>query len=182
MSSEAIAQRADKEFLLGTFLTRTPTVMVKRTVLAHPGVRFGAQRTCEDYELFWKALILAHEIGFSSCCDTITRPCSNNVTRSVDFTRIVEDQFRTMRHVLGWMRANGMDAELRAPLERLYAWQLRNLLSFDLMHGNVFSFARHAMADVPRCTLGRKARIVAGSMRLLLSAEQRGWLTRYAAR
>lgn len=181
LSPEAIAQRTDKEFLLGTYLTMTPTVMVKRTVLAHPGVRFGAQRTCEDYELFWKAVILAHEIGFSSFCDSIIRKSTNNITRSVDFACIVEDQFRTIRHILEWTMANGMDAKLRDPLERLYAWQLRNLLSFDLMHGNVFSFARHAMVDVPQCTLMRKARIIANSLRLLLSAEQRGWLTRYAA-
>jgi len=175
------SRRTDKMFLLKSFMTRTPTVIVRKDLAQFPGVAFGTRRTCEDYAFFWRAVILAKKIGFSPYCDTLVRDSENSIRKSVTFGKIAEDQFLTIHEVVAWIDENGLDSKFKEPLMELLAWQWKNLLAYDAINCDWKALLTHAQIDILSPTFFYRLRKMLGAARLVFSKRQREWIRKYAA-
>lgn len=177
-----LQQRQCKEFLLGAFLTRTPTVMVRRDLLAFPDVRFGSLTTCEDYAFFWRAIIVAEEIGFCPYCDTTVRKSRDNITKSVSFQKIVEDQLLTIIDVLKWIDNNNLGSDLKKPLEHLYVWQWKNLLSYSLVQKKLVYFFLKLIVFIPNMPVYMRVLNILKSIKFIIRKNNRKWIVKYSSR
>lgn len=180
LSAERLEQMGNKEFLLSSFAIKTSALMVRSSVVREHGVRFGQNRTCDDYIFFWKALCVCDGVAYLPFDDTVVRISNNNITLTHTTVELLEGEIAAMDDVLDWMRSSGVEARYRAALENLKYWQLRNLLSCDILGLDAGKFIAHAARHHGAYGLSRFARIVASAARVVISRENREWLRKYA--
>ncbi|MFV0422309.1 glycosyltransferase family 2 protein [Oleidesulfovibrio sp.] len=182
LPAQTLASRRNRLDLLAGFYSRTPTVMVRMQLLKDWGLQFGTKKTCEDYYLFWRAVAVAKHIGYSPAIDTITMFADNSITKSADFSRIVADQFDTIKAVIGWMCDKELESELIEQMQWLARWQYKNLLSYLLLSGRMFQFFEGLFR--PPLNLGGTIwlKTVVRAVLDCSVSEKRDWIRRYATR
>jgi glycosyltransferase involved in cell wall biosynthesis len=165
-----VEQRCDPAALMGGWHIKTSSVAIRRALLDRLDSLFPTDlRTCEDYELFWRAVTSARRIGFSSEPDTIIANIPTSLSREdmMVLPRIM-DNIEAMSRVIRWLDGNshghnhihnlGQDqrARLRPILEGRRYWAARILLTRALREGRLIEMLlwllRHGL---PRFEIGR---------------------------
>jgi glycosyltransferase involved in cell wall biosynthesis len=130
-----VEQRCDPATLMGGWHIKTSSVAIRMTLLDRLDSLFPTDlRTCEDYELFWRAVTLARRIGFSGEPDTViaSTPASLSREDAMVLPRIM-DNIEAMSRVIHWLdgRLDGRDqrTRLKPVLEGRRYWAVRILLT-----------------------------------------------------
>ncbi len=114
------ARMSERDWLCGTFALKTSTVAVRRSLLEATGMLFAEdRRTCEDYHLFWPAIMAARRIGFLPEPLTEIHETDGSLTRTDNYTELLSDNIRIQTRVLRWAAARAIDAAPRAALADL---------------------------------------------------------------
>lgn len=136
------------EFLLGGFAIKTSTVAVTRQLLDRTQMLFAEDlRTCEDYCLFWPAVIAARRIAYIATADTLIHETAGSLTRDGRERDISRDNIRATTRVIGWARATGAPPWAAARLEAVrYRCQQTLLLRSGQPGGREFRASARFMA------------------------------------
>ena len=100
-----VEQRCDPATLMGGWHIKTSSVAIRMTLLDRLDSLFPTDlRTCEDYELFWRAVTLARRIGFSGEPDTVIASTPTSLSRedAMVLPRIM-DNIEAMSRVIHWL-------------------------------------------------------------------------------
>ena len=91
-----VEQRCDPATLMGGWHIKTSSVAIRLRCWTGWTVCFPTDlRTCEDYELFWRAVTLARRIGFSGEPDTVIASTPDQpVARGCDGAAAHDGQYR----------------------------------------------------------------------------------------
>lgn len=93
----------DKTCLLQEWVIKTSTVMLKRKLLNMIGEPFMQdRRTCEDYEVWWRAVILADQIGYVEQPVVTVMLGADGISRGGARSRYIEDNIYAMSRVIEW--------------------------------------------------------------------------------
>ncbi len=158
------APLTDARFLLGNFTMKTSAVMIRRELVERLRLRFPTdQKTCEDYHLFWRAILFARAIGFTASPDVMIRALPDSLSRGNTDLYLQKDNVKTLVEVIAWARAHDAPRDRIDVLASLLHWQLRDLFAMLIAARDVATLLRY----VP--TALRHDGVVAGS-RALLSA------------
>lgn len=177
---EALQRMTDKRFLLSGFVIKQSTALFRSALLARdPELRYGPQRTCEDYGFLWKVAMLARRIAYSPECLTQVRSFGDNLTLSHKFESMVTDQLEVIGRTLDWMERREVDDGFREPLRELRYWQVRNLLAFDLMGCRPGRFLAHLSRYGRALSPAARLKLALRALRTASSGESRLWLKTY---
>ena len=147
--SELPEQLTDVNWLLSGFVIKSSAVMIRRDLIERLQLRFPTdQKTCEDYHLFWRALMFARAVGYTRDADVIIRVLSDSLSRANSAAYLHQDNIKTLIEVRQWGRERSAPAtSLRALDEHLH-WQLREYLLLMLKSGDFTEAMRCARAAV----------------------------------
>ncbi|QQP88683.1 glycosyltransferase family 2 protein [Skermanella sp. TT6] len=124
-------QRCDPAVLLTGWHIKTSSVILRRDLLDRIGGLFPTDlRTCEDFELFWRAAIAADRIGFAPEAGTVIANIPTSLSR--DETRVLPrlmDNVEALGRVIRWLDGRAGSARLRPILEARRYWAARVLLT-----------------------------------------------------
>lgn len=142
-------QLADASWLLSGFAIKTSAVMIRRDLIERLQLRFPTdQKTCEDYHLFWRAVMFARAVGYTREADVIIRVLPDSLSRANSAAYLQKDNIKTLIEVRQWGRQRSAAAtSLRALDEHLH-WQLREYLLMMLKGGDFAEVVRYARAAV----------------------------------
>lgn len=133
----------DREYLLCHWAMKTSTVLIKRSLLERLGYYFPADlKTCEDYELFWRAIVEAKAVGYAPQCDTTITMTPGSMIRNGDDLRLLSDNVDACGRAARWIIDRGHDRRYAAVLRRFQYWQFRLLLTSHLRRLAVLSALR----------------------------------------
>ena len=99
------ADLTDKKCLLQHWVINASTVMLKRTLLGSIGRHFlTVPRRCVDYEVWWRATILAAQIGYVERSVVTIRLGADGLSRSTTrpTSQYIEDNIYSMSSVIEW--------------------------------------------------------------------------------
>ncbi|WP_192499089.1 glycosyltransferase family 2 protein [Skermanella pratensis] len=126
-----VEQRRDPAALLTGWHIKTSSVILRRDLLERIGGLFPTDlRTCEDFELFWRAAIAADRIGFAPEPGTVIANIPTSLSR--DDTRVLPrlmDNVEALGRVIRWLDGRAEAARLRPILEARRYWAARVLLT-----------------------------------------------------
>ncbi|UEM20067.1 glycosyltransferase family 2 protein [Skermanella mucosa] len=126
-----VEQRCDPAALLAGWHIKTSSVILRRDLLERIGGLFPIDlRTCEDFELFWRAAIAADSIGFVPEPGTVIANIPTSLSR--DETRVLPrlmDNVEALGRVIRWLDGRAEAARLRPILETRRYWAARVLLT-----------------------------------------------------
>ncbi|UEM02718.1 glycosyltransferase family 2 protein [Skermanella rosea] len=126
-----VEQRCDPAALLTGWHIKTSSVILRRDLLDRIGGLFPTDlRTCEDFELFWRAAIAANRIGFAPEPGTVIANIPASLSR--DETRVLPrlmDNVEALGRVIRWLDARAGSDRLRPILEARRYWAARVLLT-----------------------------------------------------
>ena len=161
-------QLTDVRSLLSGFGIKTSAVMIRRDLVERLQLRFPTdQKTCEDYHLFWRAVMFARAIAYTRDADVMIRVLPDSLSRANTAAYLQKDNIKTLIEVRRWARQRSAAAtSLRALDEHLH-WQLRDYL-LTMLEGGEFAEAMRCARVAVREEGGSRA------ARALLSA-LKGW-------
>jgi glycosyltransferase involved in cell wall biosynthesis len=134
-----IEQRCDPAALMDGWNIKTSSVAIRRTLLDRLDNLFPTDlRTCEDYELFWRAVTAARRIGFSGEPDTVIANIPTSLSReeAMVLPRIM-DNIKAMSRVIRWLDGHPRQAPLQPILEGRRYWAARILLTRAAREGRL---------------------------------------------
>jgi hypothetical protein len=117
--------------LMGGWNIKTSSVAIRRTLLDRLDSLFPTDlRTCEDYELFWRAVTEARRIGFSGEPDTVIANIPTSLSRedAMVLPRMM-DNIKAMSRAIRWLDGHPRQAPLQPILEGRRYWAARILLT-----------------------------------------------------
>jgi hypothetical protein len=126
-----VEERCDPAALMGGWHIKTSSVAIRSTLLDRLDSLFPTDlRTCEDYELFWRAVTAARRIGFSSEPDTVIANIPTSLSRedAMVLPRMM-DNIEAMSRVIRWLNGHPRQARLQPILEGRRYWAARILLT-----------------------------------------------------
>lgn len=126
-----VEQRCDPAALMGGWHIKTSSVAIRRALLDRLDSLFPTDlRTCEDYELFWRAVTAARRIGFSEEPDTVIANIPTSLSRedAMVLPRLM-DNIEAMSRVIRWLDGHPGQARLQPILEGRRYWAARILLT-----------------------------------------------------
>jgi glycosyltransferase involved in cell wall biosynthesis len=154
----SVEQRCDPAVLMGGWHIKTSSVAIRRSLLDRLNSLFPTDlRTCEDYELFWRAVTAARRIGFSGEPDTIIANTPTSLSRedAMVLPRIM-DNIQAMSRVIRWLDGHAQRARLQPILETRRYWAARILLTRAAREGRLIEMLgwllRHGLS---RFEIGR---------------------------
>ena len=139
------AKLADKHYLLNGFNIKTTTVMIKSSLLRSIGGLFATDmRTCEDYELFWRAVCKAREVAYVASCDAVVHLTDDGLSRTGRQLGLITDNIAAMSRAADWIESQQpSNPQFAATLRALLYWEYKALLSLMLRSRN-YAAARRA--------------------------------------
>ena len=153
-----VEQRCDPAALMGGWHIKTSSVAIRRALLDRLDSLFPTDlRTCEDYELFWRAVTAARRIGFSGEPDTVIANIPTSLSRedAMVLPRMM-DNIEAMSRVIRWLDGHPQQARLRPILEGRRYWAARILLTRAAREGRLLEMLgwllRHGLS---RFEIGR---------------------------
>jgi glycosyltransferase involved in cell wall biosynthesis len=126
-----VEQRCDPASLMTGWHIKTSSVAIRISLLDRLDSLFPTDlRTCEDYELFWRAVTLARRIGFSSEPDTVIASTPTSLSRedAMVLPRM-KDNIEAMSRVIRWLDGQDQGPRLKPVLEGRRYWAVRILLT-----------------------------------------------------
>jgi glycosyltransferase involved in cell wall biosynthesis len=153
-----VEQRCDPATLMGGWHIKTSSVAIRRALLDRLDSLFPTDlRTCEDYELFWRAVTAARRVGFSAGPDTVITSIPTSLSRQDDrFLHRLMDNIDAMSRVIRWLDRRPERAKLQPILEGRRYWAARVLLTRAAREGRLIEalgwLLRHGL---PRFEIGR---------------------------
>lgn len=118
---------ADPMALVTGFTIKTSAVMIKRELIERHALRFPTdQRTCEDYHLFWRAVVVAKAIAFTEAPEVMIRALPDSLSRGNSGAYLQRDNIKTLIEVLDWVRADDTLQRYVVPIEEHLHWQFRD--------------------------------------------------------
>jgi hypothetical protein len=126
-----VEQRCDPASLMTGWHIKTSSVAMRISLLDRLDSLFPTDlRTCEDYELFWRAVTLAHRIGFSGEPDTVIASTPTSLSRedAMVLPRM-KDNIEAMSRVIRWLDGQDRGPRLKPVLEGRRYWAVRILLT-----------------------------------------------------
>ena len=159
-------QLTDPCSLLRGFVIKTSAVMIRRSLIERLELRFPTdQKTCEDYHLFWRAVMFARAVGYTRDADVMIRVLSDSLSRGNSAAYLQKDNIKTLIEVREWARRrSALSASLKALDEHLH-WQLREYLVMMLECGNLAEMARYARVAVREEGGSRAARALMSALK-----------------
>lgn len=139
-----VSQYQDPAVLLGGWHTKTPSVAIRRSLLDRLDRLFPTDLgTCEDFDLFWRALTLARRIRYSIEPDVVIGSTPASLTRQ-DATVIqrIMDNVKAMNRVLRWLDEHPDRARFQPVLEQRRYWAARILLTRAMHEGRLIEMMR----------------------------------------
>ena len=98
-------QLTDASSLLRGFVIKTSAVMIRRSLIERLELRFPTdQKTCEDYHLFWRAVMFARAVGYTHNADVMIRVLSDSLSRANSAAHLQKDNIKTLIEVREWAR------------------------------------------------------------------------------
>jgi hypothetical protein len=143
---------------MGGWHIKTSSVAIRRALLDRLDSLFPTDlRTCEDYELFWRAVTAARRVGFSAGPDTVITSIPTSLSRQDDrFLHRLMDNIDAMSRVIRWLDRRPERAKLQPILEGRRYWAARVLLTRAAREGRLIEalgwLLRHGL---PRFEIGR---------------------------
>ncbi len=123
--------------------------MIHRDLIDRLGLRFPTdQTTCEDYHLFWRALMFARRVGYTPAPEVMIRALPDSLSRANPPAYLVKDNIKTLIEVRRWGRAHAAPAQMLRALDEHLHWQLRDQLLLLLQGGDFVGAARCARAAI----------------------------------
>jgi glycosyltransferase involved in cell wall biosynthesis len=126
-----VEQRCDPASLMTGWHIKTSSVAMRISLLHRLDSLFPTDlRTCEDYELFWRAVTLARRIGFSGEPDTVIASTPTSLSRedAMVLPRM-KDNIEAMSRVIRWLDGQDQGPKLKPVLEGRRYWAVRILLT-----------------------------------------------------
>ena len=124
--------------LLSGFNIKTSAVMIRRDLVERFSLRFPTnQKTCEDYHLFWRAILVARSIGYTEAVDVIIRVLSASLSRVATDAYLRRDNIKTLTEVIAWGEAHDVDRLRIGALRENLHWQLRDHIAMLMRAGSV---------------------------------------------
>lgn len=103
----------DKAQLLSGWSIKTSTVMIKKSVISDNQLYFNQEiNTCEDYEFFWKVVILSIGIKYSSESTVLVNLGHDSLSRSAVEFDLLNDNLKAVKNVIFWSRKHKIDNAL----------------------------------------------------------------------
>jgi glycosyltransferase involved in cell wall biosynthesis len=131
-------ERCDPTILLAGWLIKTSSVLMAKPLLDRLGTAFRTDlRTCEDYELFWRAVVEARRVSYVPEQDTIIADMPNSLSRDDRLLERMMDNIRAMSHVLHWLDGRPEGPALAPIMERRRYWTVRLLLTRSARDGRL---------------------------------------------
>jgi cellulose synthase/poly-beta-1,6-N-acetylglucosamine synthase-like glycosyltransferase len=153
-----VEQRCDPAVLMSGWYLRTPSVAIRRSLLDRLDQLFPTDlRTCEDFELYWRAITLARRIGFSNETDVVIGSTPASLTRNsaTDLERMM-DNVEAMSRVIRWLDGTRGRPRLKPVLERRRYWATRILLTRAVREGRLIEMLGWLLRHGPsRIEIGR---------------------------
>lgn len=135
----------DVRALLGGFTIKTSAVMIKRTLIEQYALRFPTdQKTCEDYHLFWRAVIFARAVGFTDSPDVMIRALPDSLSRGNSLAYLQKDNIKTLIEVRTWARAQDARQVFVDALTDHLHWQFRDYFVMLIKSGRMAMLVRYA--------------------------------------
>lgn len=120
------ARMAEPAYLLGGWRTKTSTLMLSRPLVDRLRPHwFKPLPICEDYELIWRAAVIARKIAYAPRVDTLVLMTDDGLSRARDVVRHHRFNIAAMNSAIEWMRSRGgLDAHVAILEQRRYReWQ-----------------------------------------------------------
>jgi hypothetical protein len=134
-----VAQYQDPAVLMDGWYIKTPSVAIRRSLLDRLDRLFPTDlRTCEDFELFWRAVTVARCISYSIEPDVVIGSTPASLTRedAMVLERLM-DNIEAMSRVIRWLDGRPERVRLRPLLERRRYWAARILLTRAMREGRL---------------------------------------------
>lgn len=125
----------DNVNLIGNFYSRTPTVVVRKSILDSE-ILFGNGKTCEDHEFFWKAIIMSKHVVYCSSPDTVVRKVDNSLTLSHSRYQKIFDKLCSLYSVYGWSLNQKIGDIYINRLRYCIYWTFKDFLYFHFINFN----------------------------------------------
>jgi glycosyltransferase involved in cell wall biosynthesis len=134
-----VEQRCNPAVLMDGWYIKTPSVAIRRSLLDQIGGLFPTDlRTCEDFELFWRAVTVARCIGYSPEPDVVIGSTPASLTREeATVLERVMDNIEAMSRVIRWLDGRPERARLQPVLKRRRYWAARILLTRAMREGRL---------------------------------------------
>ena len=114
----------DPVSLLSGFTMKTSAVMIRRSLIEQFGLRFPVdQKTCEDYHLFWRAVLFSRALGYDPLPRVEIHAVRESLSRSASTAYLQRDNIKTLIEVRSWA--------VQQHADRLYVQALRNHLHWQ---------------------------------------------------
>lgn len=146
------ATRADlssRDALLSDHAIKTSTVVIARSLLRRLERWFPTtMATCEDYELFWRAVAAAHTIGYVPTSDTVVELGDDGLSRRRDRRAPLVDNLTASLSAMRWVASRRLPARYTALLSDRAYRDLHELVAYDLRRGAVVDALMAALRNV----------------------------------
>jgi glycosyltransferase involved in cell wall biosynthesis len=153
---------------LGGFTLKTSAVMIRRELIERHALRFPTdQSTCEDYHLFWRAIMFARAIEFTETPDVMIRIRMGSLMRGTADASLHRDNIKTMIEVLAWAKAHGAPPSRIDALSNQLHWQLRDQFLALMRTRSWSTLARYATLSLSHDGPVRSTRGLLSALRAL---------------
>jgi glycosyltransferase involved in cell wall biosynthesis len=129
----APAKLADKRYLMNGYNIKTTTVVVKASLMKAIGGWFATDmKTCEDYELFWRAVARAKAVAYIPSCDAVVHLTDDGLSRTGRDVDLVRDNITALSRSAQWIEQHRGDPEFVKILRARLYWEYRALVALLL--------------------------------------------------
>ena len=161
---ESSSQGSDREYLLAHMRIKTSTVLVRRDLLDRAHGLFNERlRTCEDYELFWRLVLMANAIAYDVAEGVIIHDTASSLTKQQRKSQL-RDHVLARQLVADWGKEQKLNESTHAALTHHLKHEIYAALRHSLEAG-VLPFIKETIwltgaagSGVTSLTLARVAR------------------------
>ncbi|NUZ05156.1 glycosyltransferase family 2 protein [Piscinibacter koreensis] len=137
------AKLADKRYLMNGYNIKTTTVVVKTSLMKALGSWFATDmKTCEDYELFWRAVAKAKAVAYIPSCDAVVHLTDDGLSRTGREVDLVRDNVTAISRSAHWISSQCSEREFVGILRARLYWEYRSLLAQLLRLGELRAAVR----------------------------------------
>ncbi len=152
--------------LVSGFTIKTSAVMIRRELIDRYGLRFPTdQKTCEDYHLFWRAVVTARAVGFTERPDVLVRALPDSLSRGNSRAYLQRDNIKTLIEVRAWARSNGVAPRFVDALTEHLHWQFRDYFVMLIRARRLTTLVRYVAMSARHEGVARGARGFASALR-----------------
>ncbi len=152
--------------LVSGFTIKTSAVMIRRELIDRYRLRFPTdQKTCEDYHLFWRAVVTARAVGFTERPDVLVRALPDSLSRANSRAYLQRDNIKTLIEVRAWAKANGVEPRFVDAFTEHLHWQFRDYFVMLIQARRLATLVRYAAMSARQEGVARGARGLASALR-----------------